>query len=384
MSPAFPSRRRADEFHRLLEGDAPSGGATELTQLADLVTRLRAEPVVTPRPAFSSDLRSRLVAAAAAQAGSPDPVDDKLTVGHELSSDARRRRQRWLTGALAALVVVGGSASTAYASQQALPGDTLYPVKRAIEGIDAGLATSDRDRGVTVLHDAEGRLREVRRLSERRRPDPERVAAALSTYEEQADRASELLLRDDDGAPDPEAVARLRDFTTDGVRRLTELDAVLPEQALSKLTDAADALLAIDQRIDKVCPSCGGGIDELPSTLLDNAFGPVVSSEEGVRSSPRKGAPSASPKVSLPGDVPPGVPGTVDDSPSPEGSTPPSSDAPSGVPDGSRPSDGGLVPDGQGLVPKKGDGPVRKMVKHVVEQVRQAVDDVTGRLPTQR
>ena len=60
----------------------------------------------------------------------------------------------------------------AVAAQTALPGDSLYPVKRAIEDTRTGLASGDTAKGARLLANARGRLDEV----DRARRAPTRVA----------------------------------------------------------------------------------------------------------------------------------------------------------------------------------------------------------------
>ena len=60
----------------------------------------------------------------------------------------------------------------AVASQSALPGDALYPIKRAIENTEAGVRVSDDAKGETILSNASGRLNEVDKLTRGPTPTP--------------------------------------------------------------------------------------------------------------------------------------------------------------------------------------------------------------------
>ena len=62
---------------------------------------------------------------------------------------------------LLALTIVGGAAS---ASKGSLPGQTLYPVKRAVEKVEVALATSDEGKVRVLSNHAKRRLAEVTTL----------------------------------------------------------------------------------------------------------------------------------------------------------------------------------------------------------------------------
>ena len=53
----------------------------------------------------------------------------------------------------------------AMASQAALPGDVLYPVKRAIENAETNLQSDDADKAQHPIAHAENRLEEAEQLT---------------------------------------------------------------------------------------------------------------------------------------------------------------------------------------------------------------------------
>jgi len=284
MSPAFPMRRRADDFDRAVEAAADSASARpegELAELVALVADLRELPVIEPPAAFSADLRERLMTAAAtelapaaARAAEESTVAEKLTVRRLADPTRSGRRQRRLTAAIAVVALLGGTAGTAFASRGSLPGDTLYPVKRAVENVQAGFSVSDRSKGTTILGDADTRLSEVRKLTQTRPAnDPAhsaQVRKTLETFSTQATKASDLLLSDYRQHQDQASIRKLRTFTAGGIDELAALGAVVPEQAKGALSDAAQTLVLIDQAAAALCAECGGGISELPSSLLSS------------------------------------------------------------------------------------------------------------------
>lgn len=285
MSPAFPTRRRADEFDRLVDlaaSDRSARAADGLDELAHLARSLREVPTVEPGTAFSADLRERLMAAAATELATADrspeeSVADRLTV-HSLTDPTRAaRRQRRLTVGIAVAAIIGGTAGTAFASRGSLPGDSLYPVKRAVENVQTGFSIGDDAKGSTMLGEANTRLTEARQLtSSRPSVDSGQVRSTLKTFSDQATRASDLLLSNYRQHHDPASIKKLRTFVSDGIRQLSTLGADIPPSAKSALTEAAQTLVLIDQAASALCPDCGGpGITELPSTLLTGLSAPL-------------------------------------------------------------------------------------------------------------
>nr|WP_202419504.1 DUF5667 domain-containing protein [Streptomyces sp. YIM 132580] len=84
-----------------------------------------------------------------------------------------RPRSRWAKGLTAGGLTVGVAAGAfggvAAASSDALPGDSLYGLKRGMEDISLGMTKGDAGRGEAYLDQASTRLSEARRLMERGR-----------------------------------------------------------------------------------------------------------------------------------------------------------------------------------------------------------------------
>lgn len=313
MSPAFTPRRRADDFDRLVEAGrrgAPASGpvSAELAELATFATSLRDLPEVAPRPAFSADLRERLMAAAATELTPAATVNDRLTVRGDPA--VRRRRERRLTVGIASLAIIGASAGTALASQSALPGQPLYPVKRAIENVRAGFTTTDSAKGAALLSDAHTRLSEAAKLS-RGTDDSAEIAQTLDTFADQAKKASDLLLSNYQQHQDAASIDKLQQFTSESIDQLTALEPLLPDGAKQALTGAAQAVLMIDTAAHNACPTCGGNpITSLPESLLSPVATTVDSLTKALQ--PKASLPTKKSKVKLP-TVPTKVgPATID------------------------------------------------------------------------
>src|SRR5262249_33466491 len=145
---------------------------TAYAELLDLVGALRAVPEPSPDPAFVAALREQLMTEA--ETVLREAADERLATEARLRlqrrpsprvSTPRRRRRRTAAG-VAGVVLAGSGASMAVAAQSALPGDSLYPLKRGLESAHAQLTFDRGARGQVVLGNASTRLDEVQKLSD--------------------------------------------------------------------------------------------------------------------------------------------------------------------------------------------------------------------------
>jgi hypothetical protein len=195
------AHRRANAFAQALEEQSDRGtaaeqtegsppapaaaGQTEQGQLLALATGL----AELPKPEFDPEVkvvqRAQLVAAMEAmlQAGTMGEAADRSVPeqrarargAHRATSLGRFRPRTRLAkgltaGGLSVGVAAGAFGGVAAASSDALPGDSLYGLKRGIEDFKLNyLAEGDSERGQAYLDQASTRLSEVRRLMERGR-----------------------------------------------------------------------------------------------------------------------------------------------------------------------------------------------------------------------
>ncbi|MDI5943373.1 DUF5667 domain-containing protein, partial [Micromonospora sp. DH15] len=184
------SRRRAERFAQLL--DEANGGRRHhvrsraddhLAALVAVGRQLNADPPpVAVDPDFRTGLRAMLVAAAeregvgagasapeAAPAARRGGLGQRGTVGAGPRGPflpavtARRARARGaiLIGVTAGAIAVSGISA---ASENAVPGDALYGMKRSTERAQLALASSDLSRGQLFLDFARTRLGEAAAL----------------------------------------------------------------------------------------------------------------------------------------------------------------------------------------------------------------------------
>lgn len=269
MTPAFTARRRAEEFNSLVE----SASTRELidaryVDVLELVEAMRQVTPVQARPAFVADLRERLmIAAETALAPSTDAeLKARLTV-----APRRTPRERRIAVAMGGFAIVGATTSMAVAAQTALPGDTLYPLKRALENAQAGVQVDEGDKGSTLLANASGRLDEVDELSREKRDSATlAIAETLQAFTTQATEASDLLLASYESTGQEADISELRTFAADSMTELQELEGLVPEGARSALVQAAQVLTQIDQQAIALCPNCVvKGLTEIPEFVLN-------------------------------------------------------------------------------------------------------------------
>lgn len=191
------AHRRANAFAQALEDRTPQGAAeeqpaasaepTEQGRLLALANGLGELPRPTLDPEVKVVQRAQLVAAmeamllegtagGAASTGATVPEQRRTSGrGAHRASPLRklRPRSRWSKGLAAGGLTVGVAAGAfggvAAASSDALPGDSLYGLKRGMEDFKLGMADEDADRGGLYLDHASTRLSEARRLLERGR-----------------------------------------------------------------------------------------------------------------------------------------------------------------------------------------------------------------------
>ncbi len=267
MSSLHPARRGAERFNASLEAERGAVRDPRDAELLELVEALQSVPPVQARPAFVADLRERLMLAAETELivpDSPAALTDRLTV-----RSRRTPRERRLAVALGGFAIVGATTSMAVAAQSAIPGDVLYPLKRAMENAEAGFSVSDEAKGATILENASGRLDEVDKLARQDDVDAVAVSETLTTFASQATEASELLMDDYSATGSEESINDLRDFTAVSIEVLADLEEVIPESAEAALLDAAQVLFEIDTLAANLCPVCDSlGIIEIPVPLL--------------------------------------------------------------------------------------------------------------------
>ena len=377
MSPVFSARRRAEEFDSLVEGASTRRDDARYAEFLEIVASLRSVPAPAPRPEFVASLRERLMTAAETELvpGPPRPADDRLAL------PTRRPRERRLAAAVGGLAIVGATTSMAVAAQSALPGDLLYPLKRASENVHPGISVDEGERGATLLANAEGRLDEVTALSlDGANEDPALVEDTLNTFTDQTIEASDYLIADFESSGQEDSIDQLRTFISESMTTLVELEPVVPVDARDELLRAARVLDQIDTQARELCPDCAGpAIVKLPKIFLAaetervGRVAPDVVAEARSKGAKRSEEPVTAPATeageqpSLPEGVLPPPPEDKDDEkggPEGEPANDPIGDLTAGLTDGGTTTkdDGGLPDLGSG-----GEGGTGEAVEGLIE-----------------
>ncbi len=256
-------------------GPGTTGSDAALVALA-VELRDAGRPVATlvPRQQFRVELAERLreeaeqLAPARREAAARA---DRRPPPRAVRPATDRRWRRVATG-LAAVLVVGG-AGAAVASEDALPGSPLYPLKRQVEELRVQLASPGQARGDAELDLARERLEEAERLavdgggrlSAGREQD---VRGALEDFGDSARTGISALDRDYTERGDPAALVSVDDFLDESLPLLERLRTMTP----ASLHPVIDALLLElgQQQVDlaDAVASCGPACRDLDLDLV--------------------------------------------------------------------------------------------------------------------
>ena len=246
-------RARADErFARAVDtpSDAGNGGPSDPKLAGELavVTMLRrAAPDITPdQPDAAARERMR----ARVLAGTTVPPPRPSRIRHRIGAAGPRGRLLVALGAVLCLIVAL-SGMAMLASQNALPGDPLYAVRRTVESATLGLTMGQQARGNKHLEFAADRIADLDTLVAQH-PDPNSspIGDYLTAFSDfDADTTAGAADLDDFGAGNaPNVLAALRDWAADQQDRINALDVGLPAQARDAAARSTALLGRVRQR----------------------------------------------------------------------------------------------------------------------------------------
>jgi hypothetical protein len=325
------AHRRANAFAQALEEQSERGTAAEQSEepAPAQPTPAAAEPTeqgrmlslaaglgALPKPELDPEVkvaqRAQLVAAMEAMLQGGEAADPSLP--GQRSSRARgahratplkkfRPRTRLAKGLTAGGLSVGVAASAlggvAAASSDALPGDSLYGLKRGIEDFKLGLAGDDDERGRAHLDQASTRLNEARRLLDRGRGgqlDHESLAEirrTLSGMRYEASEGHRLLSAVYERDPDSLGpIQALSSFTRTHRETWGAIRDKLPVQLGDVSEEVSSVFDAIDEDVEPLRsllpqpPAQHGGTDERTGT----GGAPTGSTTPGGPSAPGTGS----------------------------------------------------------------------------------------------
>ena len=164
-------------------------------------------PSRRPGPVRGRPARAALLAAEAELVPADAPAARRRRAAHDQAAPHPPRTPDRHRARRAA--ILGATTSMAVASQGAIPGDTLYPVKRAIENTQAGFSVGDDAKGESVLGNASNAPRRGRRADPAGGPDATLVTETLNDFATQATEAADLLIADYEHNGDRESIAQV-------------------------------------------------------------------------------------------------------------------------------------------------------------------------------
>jgi hypothetical protein len=286
------TNRRAHAFAQLLDDDEEAAAGGPVDGLGDAPT-LSALSVVhqlaaLPRPSLSDEARvaQRARLTAAAEAAHAPAAPGPVPKAEPQLPEQRQRRRRGGRGAHRAVpvsamarlwprtrlskglaasgltmgVAAGALGGVAAASTDALPGDTLYGLKRGMEDLRLDFAGDDVDRGEVYLDRAATRLNEARRLMERARSgqlapeDLDEVRHALSSMRDDAAEGHRLLSQAYEADGSLAAVRTLSAFTDNNGDTWARLRERLPVELDDISADVNGVFDAIEDEIAPLKP----------------------------------------------------------------------------------------------------------------------------------
>jgi len=253
------ARRRAEEFASLVDAAPDKAAESSYADLVALVSEMRAVPAPAPRPEFVATLRERLMVEAETALV---PADSRL----EITRPTVHRRDRRVAAVVGVAALLGAGTSVAVAAQGSLPGDTLYPIKRALESAETSFEAGDAAKAASMFARASQRLVELESLA-REDGSPGAMSDTLADFITESSQGADLLFSAYEASGDPARVHELREFATASLEKLAELKPQLPAELQPMVDNAVTTLLAFDARAVDACPSCGGPLD-LPVSLV--------------------------------------------------------------------------------------------------------------------
>lgn len=330
MTLQLPTLRAAENFSRALDGTAEPAVTDRYADLMSTVAALESIPQPTPRPEFATTLRAQLMAAAA--------TDLVPATTPAAQSPSTRRRERGLAAAAAAFVLVGTTAGVATAADHALPGSTLYPIKRGIESAQVTMTTNETAKGRELLDQAGTRLDEVSALLSAPDATTEQVASTLDSFAARAAEGSDLLFRSYRRDASSDDISAVRDFTASSMLTLDRVAELAPPTSTSDFSQAATVLAEIDRQARSLCDDCSTAAAlTAPASLVSRGAGDalanlisgpamVARSETPVTTTPEQIAAAAKAAETAAGKLAPG--GSSPQPGSGSGTTPAGSPAP--------------------------------------------------------
>jgi hypothetical protein len=278
-------------------------------RIRSLVAALATLPAPAPRPEFRAELRAQLVAIApriVAESSEPTAVLPKVGAptaeAAGAAPHAARRRPRHTDSAFARLraiplarplrivtavvaafaLLLGGAV---WMSRKALPGDTLYGLKRASEQVQLQFAGSDTAKAKDLLHFASVRADEVQDLLARdgvsgggasglNAGTANLIASTLASADSDVRSASDILTTQALEQRSPGTLNVLTKWAPGQISRLQGIAAAVPDPSLRNRTESSAHLVdAAVARAEQLAPKIVAGC--AAATAPADSLGPL-------------------------------------------------------------------------------------------------------------
>jgi hypothetical protein len=257
-------RRRAERFAQLL--DEANGGRrhhvrsavdddlAELVAVGHRVSALQRSVDVQVDPEFRVGLRAMLVAAAERESmgavGDGQATIDleafraAAQAGPRPTRSARRLRTRGaiIVGVACGAIAVSGMSA---ASENAVPGDALYGVKRSTERAQLALASSDLTKGQLFLDFASTRVEEARELGD----EKSGFSRVLDDMDANTTQGVRLLTTTAIQRRDPAALDAIAAFLERQRAAVSDITAKSTGTELARANVSQDLLARVQQRV---------------------------------------------------------------------------------------------------------------------------------------
>ena len=273
MNASLFDRARAERFAQLLD---EAGGARRHHARSRLDREL-AEPVeigrqlnamrfnVSPTAEFKADLRAQLIAAAERDGIGVTAKSERHNLRRRILSTRPRARGAIVVGIAAGTLALSG---VSVASGEAIPGDTLYGMKRSTERAQLALAGSDLSRGQLYLDFARTRLQEAYRV----RGSEASFVGSLRDMDSETLQGVRTLIISAAAQHDTTALDAIDKFAAQQRMLVAQmLDLSESHAGRSKVTESLALLIRIEDRskMARAALACGA------STNGDDLLGPI-------------------------------------------------------------------------------------------------------------
>ncbi|MGD8456115.1 MAG: DUF5667 domain-containing protein [Anaerolineales bacterium] len=261
----------------------------ELRELLSTFQTIQDSPPISPRPVFRQVARIRLENLLPDH---PQPVTFSRSIRRKgrkertgKQSYRRRLSMNWLLIIAFTASLFAGGTGVAYASEDSLPGDTLYGVKNAVEDLQLALSGDEGD--VDLLLDFMGEdIKEIEALTEM--GNYKWIETALDEYNEDMDQLTQTRSRIsyEDAGSEESLNTRIQTQISSQLQDLLQLQTRLQDQ--TQIQDKLQETICVAENGAGYGPGEGGPNEEPGSP---NGAGPGEPQGEGQQDQDQPGKP---------------------------------------------------------------------------------------------